>query len=353
VIVGLKSFLKNSKVTSDKQMLTVIFDLVHKVMANVELFDEQMNLINLVNNYIVNVDILDNEHLQKIVKINTILHQNNKERYENSVEAEFVNFQIRLVTSKARSAEMTNLMAAFITSLSKLKTKPFEIKDIQAEMMINGTVFDVKTRLNIIKNFAKLQNNLTVYLRHHLIEFLIATLTSDDQVIRTRSLEVLRHLLETAEKKADVKSSLREVCLRHPDVQIYDYCIKYLESITSVSRPSNTSPELDTEIAHMLKIISLERSLKDFQDIFIEIQNVEGYIKSLSDKSSSKDIRLIFSLIYNQMYKNWNNDQRPDILDAQKLAGDSKMSADRDVVNGGDVGDGEEDGEEEEDGDDY
>lgn len=361
MITGLKSFLKNSKVTSDRQMLTVIFDLVHKVMANVELFDEQMNLINLVNNYIVQVEVLDNEHLQKIVKINTILHQNNKERYENSVEAEFINFMIKLVTSKARTPEMTTLMAAFITSLSKLKTKPFEIKDLQAEVMINGTVFDIKTRLNIIRNFAKLYSNLTVYLRNHLLEFLMNTLTSDESVVRSRALEVLRHMLDVSDKKSDIRASLREVSMRHPDVQIYDYCIRYLESITSVSRPSNTSAELDVEISRLLKAISLERSLKDFQDIFLEIQNVEGYVKSLADKSPSNNIRQIFSLIYDQMYKNWNNDQRPDILDVTKQAGQgSQASQDQDLDRDGDSegkdgkkrGDSKEGGSGEEDNDD-
>lgn len=317
VITGLKGFLKNSKVTSDKQMLSVIFDLVNKVMANVDIFEEQMSLVNLVNLYIVGGDSLDDEHLQKIIKINTILHTGNREKYEASVDAEFVNYNIRLISGKTKSADMNQLMAAYISSFSKLKTKPFDVRDMDAELLIAGTLFDIKTRLNIIKNFAKQPANLIVFLRKNIIEFLMQTLTDQDLVVRNRSLDVLKTLMETVTKKSDVRASLRETCTRMPDVAVYEYSIKYLESITSVSRPSNSSPELDEELLKLLKTICIEKSLKDFQDIFIEVQNVEAYIKALSDKSPSRDIRSLFSIIYQQMYKNWNNDQRPDLLDSK------------------------------------
>lgn len=324
-------------------MLTVIFDLVDKVMANVDLFDEQMSLINMVNHYIVTVDVIDNEHLQKIIKINTILHHGNKDRYENGVESDFITFLINMITSKSRSQDMLNLMASFITSLNKLKFKPFDIKDLQAEFMINGTVFDVKTRLNLIKNFSKMSTNLIVYLRNHLLEFLMNSLTSQENLVRSRSLDVLKLLLDTATKKTDVRASLREISLRVPDVHVYEYCIKYLESITSVSRPANTSPELDSEITRLLDMITMERGLKDFQDIFIEIQNVEAYIKGLSEKSLSKDIRKIFTEIYKQMYKNWSNDQRPENLDEDKSKQDAS-GAKKETTNSG-----EHEGTEEED----
>lgn len=317
VITGLKGFLKNTKVTNDKQMLGVIFDLVNKVMANVDIFDEQMALVNLVNLYIVGGDSLDDEHLQKIIKINTILHTGNRDKYEGAVDAEFINYNIKLISSKLKSAEMNSLMAAFISSFSKLKTKPYDIRDLEAELLIAGTLFDVKTRLNIIRNFAKQPNNILVFLRKNLVVFLMHTLTDQEALVRSRSLDILKTLVETANKKSDVRASLRETCTRHPDVGIYDYCIKYLESITSVSRPTNSSPELDEELLKILKMVCMEKSLKDFQDIFIEVQNVEAFIKGLADKSPSREIRALFSIIYQQMYKNWTNDQRPDILDSK------------------------------------
>ena len=330
VIVGLKGFLKNTKVTSDKQMLSVIFDLVNKVMANVDIFDEQMSLVNLVNLYIVGGDGLDDEHLQKIIKINTVLHTSSREKYETMVDAEFINFNIRLISSKTKNAEMNSLMAAFISSFSKLRTKPFDIKDMDAELLIAGILFDVKTRLNIIKNFAKQPNNLLVFLRKNIVQFLMTTLSDPDQIVRNRSLDVLKTLNETAGKKSDVRASLRETCTRHPDVHIYDYCIKYLESITTVSRPTYSSVELDDEIYKLLKILSLEKSLKDFQDIFIEVQNVEAYIKSLADRSPNRELRSLFQVIYQQMYKTWNNDQRPDILDSKPPVKDDSDQKDKD-----------------------
>lgn len=63
IIEGLKTFLKNTKVTSDRQMLSVVFNLVTKVMGSMDSFEEQLPLMNLVNAYIINVRIIDDEHL--------------------------------------------------------------------------------------------------------------------------------------------------------------------------------------------------------------------------------------------------------------------------------------------------
>ena len=63
IIEGLKTFLKNTKVTSDRQMLSVVFNLVTKVMGSMDSFDQQLPLMNLVNAYIINVRIIDDEHL--------------------------------------------------------------------------------------------------------------------------------------------------------------------------------------------------------------------------------------------------------------------------------------------------
>ena len=309
VIDGLKLFLKNKSVTSDRQMLSGIFNLVNKVMGNLDIFEDQISLMNQVNEYIINVQKLEDEHLQKIIKINTILHESYREKYETSAEPEFFNFLVKQIASKAKAPEMVASMSSFISSLNKIKTKPFEILDQPAELMISQDTFDVKTRLNLIKNFAKLPSNLPIFLRNRLLTFLMANLVSEDAVVRQRSLDIVKIILETVIKKPDVKASLRENSMRYPESKVFHFLVQTLE------KNRNMGVEYDECLLSFLKVISLERTLKDFQEIFTEVQNVEGFIKNISERSPNLELRKLFVVIYDQMSKNWTTDQRNDILE--------------------------------------
>lgn len=341
VIDGLKLFLKNKSVTSDRQMLSVIFNLVNKVMGNLEIFEEQISLMNQVNEYIINVQRLEDEHLQKIIKINTILHESYKEKYETSAEPEFINFLIKQIASKSKSHEMTEAMIAFISSMNKIKTKPFEILDQPAEMMISQNIFDVKTKLNLIKNFSKMPSNLPIFLRNKLLTFLMQCLVSEDAVVRQRSLDIVKTLIETIGKKPDVKASLRENSMRFPESKIFQFLIQTLETNRAMGM------EYDECLLSFLKIISLQRTLKDFQEIFTEVQNVEGFIKNISEKSPNLELRKLFIVIYEQMSNNWTTDQRNDILEnnsARKKnendGGDEEMEG-KEEEEDADINDGE------------
>lgn len=318
IIEGLKTFLENKTVTSDKQMLSVIFNLVKKVMGNIDEFDEQISLLNNVNNYIIRVDKLEDDHLVKIIKINSVLHSNYKEKYETSVNSDFLNFVVTIIGQKQKSMDIIKMMASFIESITKFRTKPFEIKDALADLLINQSIFDEKTRLNLIKNFMKLYSNTIILLRNKLLTFIMKTIKENDNLVRTRAVEVVKYLNEGAQKKPDIRASLREVSMRYPECSIFTFVIGVLQG------GKDYGVEYEQALVGLLKIISLDRSLKDFQEIMVDIQNVEGYIKNIADKSHVTELRKLFSLIYEQMSKNWTIEQKDNILD---------------TMNGGNTGD--------------
>lgn len=297
-------------------MLTVIFDLVKRVMASMEMFEEQIQLLDLVNKYIIKVKRLDDEHLNTIIKINIILHGAQKEKYENIADSEFVNFLIQLIASNSKSKELIKEMASFIEGLNKIRTKPFEIKDQTAEMMISSSTFKVETRLNIVRNFLKLPSNIPIFLRNKLLQFIMEHLVAVEETTRRRALEVVKTLLEILPRKPDVRASLRENSMRYPDSKIFGFLVDTLERRTSYG------VEFEEALLAFLKEITAERTFKDYQEVFIDKQNVEEYIRDLGTKSENPKIRQLFTFIYAYITKNnWAEEEQKEDLSKQQAAG--------------------------------
>lgn len=313
IIVGLKQFLTTESITADRQMLTVIFDLVKRVMGSMEMFEEQIQLLDLVNKYIIKVKRLDDEHLNTIIKINTILHGAQKEKYETMADSEFVNFLIQLIASNSKSKELIKEMASFVEGLNKIKTKPFEIKDQTAEMMISSNTFKVDTRLNIVRNFLKLPTNIPIFLRNKLLQFIMDHLVAVEEPTRRRALDVVKTLLEIMPRKPDVRASLRENSMRYPDSKIFGFLVDTLEKRRSYG------VEFEEALLAFLKEITAERTFKDYQEVFADKQNVEEYIRDLGTKSENPKIRQLFTFIYAYITKNnWaEEEQKEDLANTQ------------------------------------
>ena len=67
-----------------------------------------------------------------------MLHENNKEKYEASIEADFINYLINMIANKQKGPDLNATMASFVASINKLRMKPFDITDSTAELMISS-----------------------------------------------------------------------------------------------------------------------------------------------------------------------------------------------------------------------
>ena len=150
----------------------------------------------------------------------------------------------------------------------------------------------------------KLSSNIPIFLRNGLYSFLVTTLVADESVTRNRALDTLKTIVDTGVKKPDIKASLRENSMIFPENKIFVFLIQTLES-----KRGSFGQDFDDALLSLLKMISTERSLRDFQDIFLDIQNVEGFIKSIGEKSINLELRRLFAVLYENMNRNWSNDQ--------------------------------------------
>jgi hypothetical protein len=318
VVEGLKTFLKSTQVTSDPQMLGVILNLVNKVMANSSNFDEQISLINLLNTYIVNFKTIDDAHFLNILEINEILHDKYKEKYETFVDPEFINYLIQVLGARSKSKKICDILANFITGVGRIRTKPFPINENIATMMLNPKVFPPNTCLNLIKNFFKLPENALELVRSNLLAFLLGTLTVSNDLIRQKSTGIVRELNDLMIKSPEIKAQVLKTSIKAPNNKIFMFLIAFLEE------KENSSDESVEPFMMLLKNISLNRTMNEFQEAITDIPNVEGYIKGIATKSSNKNLRKLFTQIYENLSKNFSNEQKVDIL--ENAQGNAKPS---------------------------
>jgi len=308
-------------------------------MGHVGAFEQQMPLLNLANLHITKVEKLEEEELKKILNINLLLHSQNKDKYESSLDPSFTLFLLNRLASTIFAPPQTSAyqshsnpqkgstiprytlstplplqgqsqtISTFLSLLSSMRPLPANSHPAVGSLVLNHSILPSKCRLNIIK---ALYNNNSNYnwiiglLRLGMMGEYCRGEGREDSGNEVQ--EICSLLVNCISVNEDIKKEVREGA-KGRDSRVYSFFVELL------NKRGNQDTPFDQNLFTLIKLACSGRSLRELELIFNDKKNVETFIRTSAESSSNKELKKLFSTIYSKLHTGFISDLTRDYLD--------------------------------------